>query len=250
LPSPLLYPLPDGSITLAEPDSGQLYHNQSGAWVESQSLYLAHTQAHLPGLAMAGLGGAEAGRLRVLEGCFGLGYNTWSLLLSWWAGDLPGVHSLDVVGCDTDLTLSHLWDGCVASAPHPEAHALAWAVAHAMAGGTRLGNGIELTLAHPQHDGVATLQVSGCDLLTLLTTLRPGRLHVAFHDPFSREVHPALWSEGVFQAYARLLQPGGVVITYSCAGAVRRAMVAAGFQVSRTGPVGGKRSGGLVAKKP
>lgn len=238
--------LPDGSLTLAEQSAHQLFHNRSGAWVESHTLYLAHTLHQLASPAMAGRGST----LRVVEGCFGLGYNTWALLLAWWSGELAGVQQLGVVGCDTDLTLSALWGGCVASAPHPAAEALAWAVTAAMAGVEGfggVGDGVQFTLTHPVHGGEATVDVYGCDLATLLAGLRPAQMDVAFHDPFSREVHPKLWSGEVFESYARILRPGGVVITYSCAGVVRRALVASGFDVHRTGPIGGKRSGGVVA---
>jgi tRNA U34 5-methylaminomethyl-2-thiouridine-forming methyltransferase MnmC len=69
-------------------------------------------------------------------------------------------------------------------------------------------------------------------------------------DPFSPAVNPDAWSPTVLRGLARRLRPGGVLATYSVAGAVRRALMAAGLEVAKVpGPAGGKREV-LRARRP
>jgi len=61
-------------------------------------------------------------------------------------------------------------------------------------------------------------------------------------DPFSPEVNPEPWRPAVLAALAERLAPGGVLVSYSVRGGVRRALAAAGLDVRKVaGPAGGKR---------
>lgn len=62
---------------------------------------------------------------------------------------------------------------------------------------------------------------------------------VVFFDAFAPDIQPELWSEEVFKKMFYLLNPGGILVTYSAKGQVRRNMKAAGFQVEKLpGPLG------------
>lgn len=72
--------------------------------------------------------------------------------------------------------------------------------------------------------------------------------HAIFHDPFGPDKNPEGWTEESFAWEARRLAEIGLLLTYSAAGKVRRAMGAAGLQVAtRPGP-GWKREVTVAAK--
>ena len=62
-----------------------------------------------------------------------------------------------------------------------------------------------------------------------------------YFDAFGPRVQPELWSEEVFENMYKALRPGGVLVTYSAKGSVRRAMQSAGFEVERLPGPPGKR---------
>ena len=67
-----------------------------------------------------------------------------------------------------------------------------------------------------------------------------------FLDPFSPPSCPQLWTVEFLSLVAQCLKWDGRLATYSCAAAVRTALIAAGLQISSTPPVG-RRSPGTVA---
>ncbi|WP_159965717.1 tRNA (5-methylaminomethyl-2-thiouridine)(34)-methyltransferase MnmD [Profundibacterium mesophilum] len=62
-----------------------------------------------------------------------------------------------------------------------------------------------------------------------------------FLDGFSPARNPGLWAAPLLEAVAIHTAPGGTAATYSAAGAVRRDLAAAGFEVSRVPGYGRKR---------
>lgn len=62
-----------------------------------------------------------------------------------------------------------------------------------------------------------------------------------YFDAFGPRVQPELWSEEVFMDMFQCLRKNGVLVTYSAKGNVRRAMLAAGFEVERLPGPPGKR---------
>lgn len=62
-----------------------------------------------------------------------------------------------------------------------------------------------------------------------------------FFDAFGPRVQPDLWTEKIFSLMYRALNNGGVLVTYSAKGSVRRAMQAVGFLVERLPGPPGKR---------
>lgn len=69
----------------------------------------------------------------------------------------------------------------------------------------------------------------------------PGRADAWFLDGFSPAKNPELWGEDLMAGVARHTAPGGSFATYTAAGAVRRALSAAGFEVKRLPGHGRKR---------
>jgi tRNA U34 5-methylaminomethyl-2-thiouridine-forming methyltransferase MnmC len=62
-----------------------------------------------------------------------------------------------------------------------------------------------------------------------------------YFDAFGARVQPELWTESIFKKMYNALKFGGVLVTYSAKGSVRRAMIAVGFEVERLEGPPGKR---------
>lgn len=69
-----------------------------------------------------------------------------------------------------------------------------------------------------------------------------------YFDAFGARVQPELWTEDIFKIMYESLKKGGILVTYSAKGSVRRAMQAVGFSVERLPGPPGKREM-LRAKK-
>ncbi|MEM6618639.1 MAG: tRNA (5-methylaminomethyl-2-thiouridine)(34)-methyltransferase MnmD, partial [Pseudomonadota bacterium] len=68
-----------------------------------------------------------------------------------------------------------------------------------------------------------------------------GTVDAWFLDGFSPAKNPAMWDADLLRAVAAHTRPGGTCATYTAAGAVRRALAAAGFEVTRATGFGRKR---------
>ena len=60
-----------------------------------------------------------------------------------------------------------------------------------------------------------------------------GFYDLIFYDAFDPRAQPELWTEEIFAKIAAHTKPGGVLVTYSSKGIVKRALAAAGFKVER-----------------
>jgi len=65
--------------------------------------------------------------------------------------------------------------------------------------------------------------------------------HLIYFDAFGPRVQPELWTEAIFKKMYIALKTGGVLVTYSAKGSVRRAMIAVGFAVEKIPGPPGKR---------
>ena len=76
------------------------------------------------------------------------------------------------------------------------------------------------------------------------------RFDAIYHDPFGPADNPDGWTADCFAWESALLAPNGVLATYGAATAVRKAMVAAGFQIASRKGSGNKREMTLAALRP
>ena len=65
--------------------------------------------------------------------------------------------------------------------------------------------------------------------------------HLIYFDAFGARVQPELWTEQIFKKMYIALKKGGILVTYSAKGSVRRAMQTVGFVVERLPGPPGKR---------
>jgi tRNA U34 5-methylaminomethyl-2-thiouridine-forming methyltransferase MnmC len=62
-----------------------------------------------------------------------------------------------------------------------------------------------------------------------------------YFDAFAPTDQPELWTQQVFEKLYKLLTPGGILVTYSSKSIIRKAMQAAGFNVTKIPGPHGKR---------
>ena len=162
---------------------------------------------------------------QVAELGFGTGLNLLALQILWAGMGAPGTlrftsfEAFPMQAADIACALDHF----------PEARAMAdpfltqWAV-----GQTRLSlPGIEAEIVIG--DARATLPAW------------PGRADAWFLDGFSPAKNPELWADDLMAEVTAHTAPNGTFATYTAAGAVRRALSAAGFAVERQPGHGRKR---------
>ena len=83
----------------------------------------------------------------------------------------------------------------------------------------------------------------------LLEAIFDSDFNLVYFDAFAPDKQPGLWTSDIFRKMFEILLPGGVLVTYSAKGQVRRNMQAAGFSVERIPGPPGKREM-LRATKP
>jgi tRNA U34 5-methylaminomethyl-2-thiouridine-forming methyltransferase MnmC len=69
----------------------------------------------------------------------------------------------------------------------------------------------------------------------------PESFNLVFFDAFAPLVQPELWTESAFVKIASMMQEGGILVTYSSKGEVRRNLQKAGFRVEKIPGASGKR---------
>lgn len=226
--APNLVVTADGSLTLFNDEAGELYHNSAGAYTEALKNYVE------PSCAVDTL--RRTGTLRVLDVCFGMGYNSFVLLQHLAENQACG--QVVIKGIENDSVVQRL------------------AFSHALRDPRLAQARALLEVSSPPLSAQAGLQVI---LQVVLADLRyelPKMVNnpagsedydIVFHDPFSPRKVPQLWTVDIFRKYHQLLSARrGRVLTYSIAGAVRGGLLESGFAVWRTTAVGGKYGGTLA----
>ena len=201
----------DGSFTLRSDGIGEQYHSQHGAVQESTHVYIK-----------AGLEFLDKTEVDVLEVGLGTGLN----LLLTWIRCLEGKcrvrytalepfplrrDQLEALGHCADLAWPGLHDAFIERMTSGDED---W---HAEVGGLAFRKLVRSAQEHDAHEAY----------------------DVIYYDAFAPEVQPEMWTLEMFQRMHAALRPGGVLVTYCAKGAVRRAMIAAGFEARRhKGPPG------------
>ena len=176
-------------------------------------------------LAGNGLPGRFAPGFRVAELGFGTGLNLLAALAAWRDSATPGplrYTSFEAFPISAAEMLR-------AQAAFPELAPLAAELAPFWAAGAR-----EIELADLRFRlvvGDARRSVPGWT----------GTADAWFLDGFAPARNPELWEPALLAAVARRTAPGGTAATYTAAGHVRRALAAAGFEVTRAPGFGTKR---------
>ncbi|KAM3096846.1 tRNA (5-methylaminomethyl-2-thiouridine)(34)-methyltransferase MnmD [Phormidesmis sp. 146-12] len=228
-------PTGDGSFTFFSTEYGEAFHSKFGARQEAELKFVEPTLLRQKASRFE-LSARGRASLNLLDICYGLGYNTAAALEAIWQVN-PDCR-VRVVALEIDATVPQ--EACCFAETARVAHQL-------------------LTPWHPEIQTLlTTLAKSGkvkTDRLDAQLVLGDARqtlplesepFDAIFLDPFSPPHCPQLWSIEFLSQVARLLKSEGRLATYSCAAAVRTALMATGLRVGATDPVG-RRSPGTIA---
>jgi tRNA U34 5-methylaminomethyl-2-thiouridine-forming methyltransferase MnmC len=236
----------DGSITCRNPETGELYHNRAGAYTEALRNYVE--PCHLKSVIRT------KRTLNVLDVCFGLGYNTFVLVLELQKAleRIGADHEfrLRVTAIDRDREIVKVLMKVLDDRRLVRLSALAKELEPSALGLADGRDLVEISCLIGKRSPVALeLIIQFAELRGVVPRLvREGRaFDFIFHDGFSPRRMPELWTHDLFMQYAQLIGDGGVILTYSSAAAVRGALRECGLTIMRTACVGGKAGGTAAA---
>ena len=213
----------DGSFTLYSPVYQEHYHGvRDGALAESLYKHV------IPGVTYSGALGRPA--IRILDICFGLGFNTLATLYYLKQQDYRG--SIEIVSPEMDT-------GLVRSLAHLQYPA-------GLFGHLEVIASVSRTFLYQKER--LTVRVVPGDATHFVQEASPP-FDIIYQDPFSPKKNPELWTPSFFTHLRQLIAPHGVLTTYSQARSVREALTGAGFEVYDLTPMSENpiRSGTLGA---
>jgi tRNA U34 5-methylaminomethyl-2-thiouridine-forming methyltransferase MnmC len=198
----------DGSHTIYIPDLDEHYHSIQGAVAESMHIYIG-----------TGFDFSDRDPVRVLEFGLGTGLN---VLLTLQRAELSGrkvfYHAIEKYPLSkTELDFLNLSE--LDPVVFRSIHEAGWSTA------TQISASFAL---YKEKSDFREASPSG-------------QFDVIYYDAFGPEVQPALWSAEIFGKVFQMALPGGVLVTYSSKGQVRRNLAAAGFLIEKLPGPKGKR---------
>ena len=212
-------PTEDGSITFFSPDWKEHYHTKAGARLEARQKFIVPSKLQHR---------LSASDVSVLDVCFGLGNNSLAALS---AGD---AHRLNITALEMDKRIVR------AAAEHfqpLETDPVDWKDVLS-----------ELLQQSTTHNSQFTINLRWGDARYLIQQVANNSNDVIFHDPFSTQHCPELWTVEFFKQLYRVMKPEGILCTYSSAAPVRGAIQEAGFFIAETEP-GHRMGNGSAAAK-
>ncbi|TLV00011.1 tRNA (5-methylaminomethyl-2-thiouridine)(34)-methyltransferase MnmD [Dyadobacter luticola] len=194
----------DGSHSLFSAQFNQQYHSLQGALNESKHIYI--------NLGLKPFLENATETVHVFEMGFGTGLNAF---LAWQLADAlqKPVHYISVeaypVTLEEAATLNY--EALIGGSGFLKLHEASWSETHQLS---------EFFIFQKENTHI---QDFTSDKM----------FDVIFYDAFDPRAQPELWTEEIFSSVAAQTHPGGVLVTYSSKGIVKRALAAAGFKVER-----------------
>ncbi len=213
----------DGSFTFFSPEFNESFHSHYGA--KQEALYKFVIPCKLPELA------TQTNSIKLLDICYGLGYNTAAALATIWQIN-PQCH-IELMALELNenvpnqaikSNLLNEWNE-----PIPE-------LLSQLSTDKYLKN--ELISAHIFYgDARVTIQ----EIIN-----RNFIADAIFLDPFSPPKCPQLWTVDFLKLVTKCINLNGILATYSCAASVRTALQLTGLKIGASASVG-RRSPGTIA---
>jgi tRNA U34 5-methylaminomethyl-2-thiouridine-forming methyltransferase MnmC len=213
----------DGSYTFFSEEFGQTFHSRYGAREEALFKYAIPTL-----LAEK----ASRGHLRILDICYGLGYNSAAALATIWRSNPDCTIEIIALELDRSVTVSAIEHQLLIDWEEPIPQLLAQLARDELINRSKLK--AELFFG----DARQTIQQ---------VIDREFIADAIFLDPFSPLACPQLWTVEFIDRVAKCCAMDGIISTYSCAAAGRTAMIQAGLSVSQITPVGRKAPGTIAS---
>ncbi len=210
----------DGSTTIYIPEWDEQYHSKHGAIQEAYHVFIK-----------SGLSLFENRNISILEIGFGTGLN--ALITSFEAQkrilnvNYVGVEAYPILQEELEkLNYSSELDFENCKEVFNKIHSIDWENQY------KVSDDFQLTKRKQFFDDIED----------------ENRYDLIYFDAFGARLQPELWTESIFKKMYDSLRFGGVLVTYSAKGSVRRAMITVGFVVERLEGPPGKREM-LRAKK-
>jgi tRNA U34 5-methylaminomethyl-2-thiouridine-forming methyltransferase MnmC len=213
----------DGSYTFFSEEFGQTFHSKYGAKEEALFKYAIPTL-----LAEK----ANRGHLRILDICYGLGYNSAAALSTIWRSNPDCTVEIIALELDRSVAISAIEHQLFSEWEDPIPHLLA-----------QLARGELINISQLKAE-----LIFGDARQTIQQVIdREFKADAVFLDPFSPLACPQLWTVEFIDLVAKCCADDGMISTYSCAAAVRTAMIQAGLSIANLTPVGRKAPGTIAS---
>ncbi len=198
----------DGSFTFFSEEFGEAFHSKQGAKAEAFQKFAVATRLAERAIV------DRASPLRLLDVCYGLGYNTAAAIETIWTAN-PEC-SIEIYGLELDATVPQAaidlienWSDSVQEILRDLAFQQAY-----------------------QSDRLTAKLLIGDARQTILQIAQLGfQADAIFFDPFSPRRCPQLWTVEFFQAVSQCLAPTGRLATYSRSASVRSALLQVGLAI-------------------
>ena len=213
----------DGSYTFFSEEFGQTFHSKYGAKEEALFKYA------IPTLLTEK---ANRGHLRILDICYGLGYNSAAALSTIWRSNPDCTIEIIALELDRSVVISAIKHQIFSEWEDPIPPLLAELARTELIDTNRLK--AQLIFG----DARQTIQ----QIID-----REFRADAIFLDPFSPLACPQLWTVEFINLVAKCCADDGIISTYSCAAAGRTAMMQAGLSIAQINPVGRKAPGTIAS---
>lgn len=211
----------DGSLTYFNEEYQETYHSKTGAYEETYKKFIEPTKIKEL---------AKKGHIRILDVCFGLGYNAIAAIDAAMKSN-PDCE-IEIISLEKDLQLDEL-------------KKIGKEFKH-----YKILNELEfdpITKSYLYEDKNIHLIIKIGDATTTIKKVQ-GKFDAVFHDPFSPKKNPEMWSKEFFSQVKARMTNEAVLATYSCARIVRDNLRDAGFKV-KDGPKVGRRGPSTIAFK-
>ena len=205
----------DSSITFYSEEYNEAYHSVTGAVEEAFKKFAEPALEAVKG----------KNNISILDVCFGLGYNSAAVIDK--VREINPECKVNIVGIEKDENILEQIPGI--SPQIKNYHIIKDAIKN----------------NYKYESDNITIKILVCNALDCVGKIK-NKCDVIFLDPFSPKKNPELWTEAFFKELRRLINKDGILLTYSCAGIVRRNLKAAGFTV-KDGPCVGRRSPSTIA---
>jgi len=227
----------DGSHTFWSATFGEAFHSNFGAKQEAEAKFIAPT--HL--LQQAEYKKQFHHPVRILDVCYGLGYNS-----------AAAMELCAAVGADLEI-IGLEWNPEVPRQVIAQDLHRIWSepVQNCL---TRLAHDQQMEVvinSGMSKNSTQTYTITGKlligDARQSIQSIPAGWADAIFLDPFSPPRCPQLWTVEFLTALAVRLAPEGYLATYSCAGAIRGGLQQAGLQIGSVAAVGRKSPSTVAA---
>jgi tRNA U34 5-methylaminomethyl-2-thiouridine-forming methyltransferase MnmC len=203
----------DGSTTIHIPEWDEQYHSKHGAIQEAKHVFIKN-----------GLSLFANQRISILEIGFGTGLNCFITFLEAPKTNLNidyvGVEAYPVVSEEVEkMNYVNQLEANEFSAVFNEIHKHDWEIK------SEISPDFSLTKRKQFFNEIND----------------ENQFDLIYFDAFGARVQPELWTEEIFEKMYKSLKAGGVLVTYSAKGSVRRAMQSVGFLVEKLPGPPGKR---------